>query len=125
MVYCKTARFQNTVIPSAIKLSAVNHQMDDSFVLLKHCVLLFSIQCPLDTAFMSVSQYYLPSVLSDNTIVVSVLSSVSIIQCQFYLVCHTTVPVVNTKSTICHLTINVTLMMTMQVYVKKQIPYIQ
>ena len=27
--YCKTARFQNTVIPSAIRLSTVNHQMDD------------------------------------------------------------------------------------------------
>ena len=27
--YCKTAMFQHTVIPSAIKLSTVNHQMDD------------------------------------------------------------------------------------------------
>lgn len=27
--YCKTARFQNTVIPAAIKLSAKKHQMDD------------------------------------------------------------------------------------------------
>ena len=27
--YCKTARLQNTVIQSAITLSAVNHQMDD------------------------------------------------------------------------------------------------
>ena len=29
VTFCKTARFQNTVIPSAITLSTVNYQMDD------------------------------------------------------------------------------------------------
>ena len=44
-----------------------------------YCVLLLGIPCPLDTAFMTVSQYYLPSVLSNDTIEVSVLSNVSFI----------------------------------------------